>query len=73
MTNYLYQIFMRNGTTEYGILLNFDFSLMAYLPLGTVEKLSNSEYQIPFSFIYGENDWTRVVDEDYGKNCVEAS
>lgn len=73
MTNYLYQIFMRNGTTEYGILLNFDFSLMAYLPLGTVEKLSNPEYQIPFSFIYGENDWTRVVDEDYGKNCVEAS
>lgn len=53
--------------------MNFNFSLEAHLPLGTKEKLANPEFPIPVSFIYGDNDWTRVVDQDFCKVCIQAN
>ena len=56
---------MRRSLTEYAIMINFDFSLNPVIPLGTQEKLANSDFPIAVSFAYGDNDWTRVVDEDF--------
>ena len=69
--DYLYHTTYPKGTTEYAIMVNFNFSLEAHLPLGTEEKYSNPDFPIPFSFIYGEKDWTRIVDKDCAKQCVE--
>lgn len=73
VSRYLYQIFSRPGTTEFGLMICFNFSLQAHLPLGTPEKLLREDFPIPVSFIYGENDWTRVVDQDFGKQIVDVN
>ena len=70
---YLFQVLLRKGTSEHAITVNFNFSLEPHLPLGTAEKLASPEFPIPISFIYGDHDWTRVVDQDYAKVCVEAN
>ena len=63
----------RPGGSEYAIMVNFNISLQPYLPLGTEEKFCNPDFPIPISFIYGENDWTRITDSDFGKKCVEVN
>ena len=62
--DYLYQIFMRNGTTEYAPMINFNQTLQAYIPLGTSRKLANKNFDVPISFIYGDNDWVLDIEED---------
>ena len=54
-------------------MVNFNFSLEAHVPLGTVGKFSRPDFPIPFSFFYGELDWTRIVDKDWAKKCVEVN
>ena len=48
---------MRDGTTEYAPMVNFDLSLTAKLPLGIRDKLGSENFNLPISFIYGDNDW----------------
>ena len=62
---------MRPGTTEYAIMVNFNYSLYPHFPLGTEDKLSNPDLPFGISFIYGQNDWTRVVDDDFAKIVCE--
>lgn len=70
VTRYIYQIFQRRGTSEHALMICFNFSLQPHLPLGTAEKLNSPDFPIPVSFIYGSDDWTRVVDQDFGKEIV---
>ena len=62
---------MRAGTTEYAIMVNFNYSLYPHFPLGTADKLCNPDLPIAVSFIYGSNDWTRVVDDDFAIKVIE--
>jgi len=65
---------MRPGTTEYALMICFSLGLYSnVVPLGHEDKLCNKEFPIPISFIYGEKDWVRSVDSDYGKLVVEAN
>ena len=68
MGMYLFQILMREGTTEKAIMVNFDQSLQSYTPLGDI--LVNAPFE--FSFVYGDSDWVRRVDQDYAKTTIEA-
>lgn len=71
MTEYLYQIYFREGTTEYALPLNFDIVLDCYTPLGTPDLMCNPELPVNVSFIYGDHDWVRDSEEDFAKNIVE--
>ena len=66
MVDYMFQIFMREGTTEYGIMVMFDSSLHAIYPLH--EDLSNCS--MPVSFIYGSRDWTKLLDNNTAEDIV---
>ena len=66
----MYQIIMRNGTTEYAIHLMFNANLHAHLPLGAKDKLGSPNFPIPVSFYYGDDDWVKFVDEEWGQKCV---
>ena len=33
----------------------------------------NSNFPIAVSFVYGSDDWTRIVDRDYAKECIVAN
>ena len=66
----MYQIYMRKGTTEYAIHINFSQSYQAYLPLGAEDKLGSDSFPIPISIIYGDKDWMLNTEDDAGKKVV---
>lgn len=70
LRDYLFHVYCRKGAPEAALMVNFDFSLQPYLPLGSDLRLGNPNFPIPLSFIYGENDWARIVDQDFAKNIV---
>ena len=37
-----------------------------------MDKLCNPDFPIPVSFIMGDSDWVRYLDEDYGQVCVDS-
>lgn len=57
MLDYMHQIFMREGSTEYAIYICFQLGLYAHHPLEDAERLGNPELPIPVSFFYGDRDW----------------
>jgi len=65
VTDYMYQIFLRSSTTDTALMVMFNVSLEAHMPLGTESKLCNADLPFNFSFVYGDKDWTRVVDKDF--------
>ena len=55
---------MRESTTECALMVLFDCALQAKLPLSNKDKLGNPNFPLPFTIIYGENDWVLRIDDD---------
>ena len=34
------------------------------MPLATPEKFLNPDFPLPISFIYGDDDWVKLIEED---------
>ena len=64
LVDYMLQISMRQGTTEYAPMINFTLTLQAHIALGEPEKLKNADFPLPITFIYGDNDWVQTLEED---------
>jgi len=62
--DYLYQIYMRDGTTEYGPMVHFNSTVQAYFPAGDPKNWGNKEIKTPISFIYGDYDWVQIFEGD---------
>lgn len=71
ISDHMFHVIMRNGTTEYAIHLMFNADLHAHLPLGDSSKLGSDRFPVPISFFYGENDWVLFVEENAGQKCVD--
>ena len=56
MENYLFQILLRKGTSEYALFRQFDFGLNAYKPLSGDDKLGGN-VSFPVSIVFGDRDW----------------
>ena len=74
MIDYLYQIGLRKGTTEYAINVTYDFQYNCLSPVGGPDHLGDVNFPIDVSYIYGEKekDWVRDLEEDFAKGLVEA-
>ena len=72
MSGYIYQLLMSPSTSECSLMVLLSQGLQANLPLGTKDKLANPEFPIGVSFIYGQGDWMRLCDDDFGKICIDA-
>ena len=70
--DYMYQIFLRKGTTEYALMVNFELGMQAKIPLSNPEKLGRTDFPIPFSFVYGDDDWVPLTDDGASKRLIEA-
>jgi len=57
MLNYMHQIFMRDGSSEYAIFICFEIGMYAKNPLEAESRLANPDLPIPISFFYGSHDW----------------
>ena len=75
--DYIYHLFMREGTSEFALLVMFTQGLQALLPLGTNDKLASPDFPVPISYILGDVDWVRYCDHHdtdnihYGKILIE--
>lgn len=67
MLDYMHQIFMREGSTEYAIFICFEVWLWAVNPLESQKRLGSPEFALPVSFYYGEYDW---MDKRGGQRVV---
>lgn len=68
MLEYMQQILMKEGSSEYAIFICFKLGMYAVNPLETVERLGNPELPIPISFFYGDLDW---MDPNGGRRILE--
>ena len=69
--DYMYQIYSRPGTTEHALMICVGETILAHVPLGTPDKLLNPKLKFGVSFIYGDSDWIRPIDEDAPDRVVE--
>ena len=72
MVEYMWQIFMRRGTTEYSLAVLFDMFLTAARPLGGRDMLGDPEFAVPFSFVFGDGDWVRSADGGSSEKLIQA-
>ena len=63
ISDYQYQMVMRPPSTETCLMIMFAPGMVCHHPLEAPEKLGNKEFPIPVSFIYGENDWVPLYEE----------
>jgi hypothetical protein len=58
MEEYLYQILLREGTTENALFKQFDCGLHAHKPLAGDDRLGGKD-KVPFpvSIVFGDRDW----------------
>ena len=70
--DYLYQIIMRPGTTEYALMVNFEIGLVCKLPLEDPSRLANQNLPFSVSFIYGDNDWVAGMEGESPQRAVDA-
>ena len=68
--DYMYQIFMRRGTTEYALMLFFEPFMVCSIPLGATDRLGSPNAPIAVSFVYGDKDWVVSLEEDGPKDLV---
>ena len=71
--DYFYHLFMKEGSSEYCLMMLFDSDLHPYLPLMVPSKLQNPSISFPVSIIVGEDDWVQLKMFDAGKQCVKLS
>jgi pimeloyl-ACP methyl ester carboxylesterase len=55
---YMYQIFMREGSTEYALFTCFQLGMFAVNALEAEDRLGNPEFPLAISFFHGDIDWT---------------
>jgi len=70
--DYLYQIIMRPGSTEYALMVNFAPGLVCHLPLEDPSKLANPNLPFAVSFIYGDNDWVGTMEQEAPQRTIDA-
>ena len=54
---YFQQIFMKDGSSEYGIFICFKKGMIAHNGLEDKERLGNPNFPVPILMIYGDRDW----------------
>lgn len=73
ISDYQYQMIMRPASTETCIMILFAPGMVCHHPLEAADKLGNKEFSVPVNFIYGENDWVPLYEEQAPQRVVEAN
>jgi len=61
---YIYQYLERD---------NYETFDLPNIPLGTPDKLLNPDFKKPICMIYGEKDWIRKKENEFGYDIVQLS
>ena len=60
----MYQMIMKKSTTDSSIMITFKPGLICQDPLNTKDKLGSGSFPIAVSFIYGDTDWVKRMEQD---------
>jgi pimeloyl-ACP methyl ester carboxylesterase len=71
VADYIYQSLMRDGAAENAPMINFNIYMSAHIPLGTSDKLASEKFQLPISFVYGDNDWVHDLEGDISETILK--
>ena len=52
-------------------MILFNHQLEAIIPLGTSTKLASKDLDLPISFIYGDDDWVQIIEEDIADRIMD--
>ena len=71
--DFFYQLFMRQGSSEYALMMLFTPELQAHVPLFRKDQgLRQREMvDLPVSIVIGEVDWVKDKIRNAGKECVK--
>lgn len=70
MEEYLFQILLRESSTEYALFMQVDPGLHAHEPLDHENQLRNADIPFPISIVYGDKDW---MDSRGSREIVQAN
>ena len=67
MIDYIFQISLRKGTTDYAICVTYDFVYNCVAPVGGLDHLGNENFPVDITFIYGDkdSDWVLQMEGDF--------
>jgi len=54
LTDYMYQIFSRPGTSEYGLMVMFEVGIVPRVSLSEGDRMGDARFKVPLTFIYGD-------------------
>lgn len=61
---------MKQTETDIALLINFDYEMRSYYPLGSTNVLMDPDFPIPISIMFGEYDWMQGVDQGFSKKII---
>ena len=64
LLDFLFKVHTSESKIEHVPLILFNSQMQPVTPLGTPEKLAGKKFKLPVSFIYGDNDWVQIIEED---------
>ena len=71
ISNYMYQILMRPGTTEFALFNFFLIGMRAKYGLAGPNLLASPNFKVPFICIYGEDDWVKGLNGEAAEQLLE--
>jgi hypothetical protein len=71
LTNYYFQIIYREGTFEYSFNILFEYDITPKLSLSGPSKLGNEDFKVPFSIVFGDDDWMTNYDDGCSQALIE--
>jgi hypothetical protein len=70
LKDYLFQIIYREGTFEYSFNILFEYDIIPKISLSDCTKLGNENFNVPFSIVFGDDDWMTNYDEGFSKILI---
>ena len=50
----------------------FEYDITPKISLSDSTKLGNPEFQIPFSIVFGDDDWMESYDDGWSRKLIES-
>ena len=69
MVDYLFQILMRPGTTEYALFQLFAIGIRSKYGLNNL--LNSEDFKVEFTIIFGDIDWVKELDSGASELLIE--
>jgi hypothetical protein len=61
---------MRKGTFEYSMNIMFEYEIIPKISLSDENMLADEKFKVPFSIVFGDDDWMAGYDDGCSKSLI---